>query len=107
MMLRTRCNVKVLASAEGAVKIASQRRIPSMSQALLEPPLIEPPGAEPPLMLHLRPVVELTDDQFFALCAINRDLRLERTAEGDIIITQLTGFTTGSRDAEITRQFGN
>ena len=78
-----------------------------MSQALLEPPLVEPPEAEPPLMLHLRPAVELTDDQFFALCAINRDLRLERTAEGDIIIMPPTGFATGIRNAEINRQFGN
>ena len=55
----------------------------------------------------MRPAIEISDDQFFALCHINRDLRLERTAEGDIIIMPPTGFTTGSRNAEINRQFGN
>lgn len=78
-----------------------------MSQTLLEPPILEPAQSEPPVILHLRPAVELTDDEFFALCAINRDLRLERTAEGDIIIMPPTGFATGSRNLEINRQFGN
>ena len=78
-----------------------------MSQALLEPPAVEPPKPEPQLKLHLRPAVELTDDQFFALCAINRDLRLERTTEGDIIIMPPTGFATGSRNADITAQVRN
>lgn len=55
----------------------------------------------------MRPAIELTDDQFFHLCQINRDLRLERTAEGDIIIMPPTGFITGGRNAEITRQFAN
>ena len=78
-----------------------------MSQALVEPPLVESPKPEPQLKLHLRPAVELTDEQFFALCAINRDLRLERTAEGDIIIMPPTGGETGNRNAEIGRQFSN
>src|SRR6267143_4826828 len=78
-----------------------------MSQALVEPPLVEPPKPEPQLKLHLRPAVELTDEQFFALCAINRDLRLERTAEGDIIIMSPTGGETGNRNADITAQVHN
>lgn len=78
-----------------------------MSQTLLEPPIVEPTQPEPPVILHLRPAVELTDDEFFALCAINRDLRLERTAEGDIIIMPPTGGLAGNRNAEIGRQFGN
>lgn len=55
----------------------------------------------------MRPAVELTDDQFFHLCQINRDLRLERTANGDIIIMAPTGFVTGGRNIEISRQFAN
>jgi Uma2 family endonuclease len=77
-----------------------------MSQVLLEPPTVEPAQPDPTVILHLRPAVELTDDEFFALCAINRDLRLERTAEGDIIIMPPTGFATGCRNLEINRQFG-
>ncbi|WP_009632115.1 hypothetical protein [Synechocystis sp. PCC 7509] len=36
--------------------------------------------------LSLHPVLELTDDQFYELCQANRNLRLERTATGEIII---------------------
>ncbi|WP_219907617.1 hypothetical protein [Aphanothece hegewaldii] len=39
-----------------------------------------------PLMVKLRPVIEMTDDQFFEFCQINGDLRIERTATGEIII---------------------
>src|SRR5713226_7174963 len=78
-----------------------------MSQAILEPPLTETPTSVSRLTLHLRPAVELTDDQFFHLCQINRDLRLERTAEGDIIIMPPTGGETGNRNAGITAQMHN
>ena len=78
-----------------------------MSQAILEPPLTTSPASVSRWMLHMRPAVELTEEQFFQLCQINRDLRLERTAEGDIIIMPPTGAETGSRNFEITRQFGN
>lgn len=55
----------------------------------------------------MRPAVELTDDQYFALCGINRDLRLERSAEGDLIIIPPTGAETGNRNFEITAQVRN
>ncbi|HEX9869081.1 MAG TPA: Uma2 family endonuclease, partial [Candidatus Tectomicrobia bacterium] len=45
-------------------------------------PQVEPAG----LLLHLRPVIELTEDQFFEFCQINQELRIERTAEGDLVI---------------------
>jgi Uma2 family endonuclease len=59
------------------------------------------------LTLRIRPVIELTDDEFFALCQLNRDLRFERTSQGDIIIMPPTGTATGSRNAEITAQLRN
>jgi Uma2 family endonuclease len=49
----------------------------------------------------------LTDDQFFEFCALNRKLRIERTAEGRIIIMSPTGGETGRRNAEINRQLAN
>jgi Uma2 family endonuclease len=49
----------------------------------------------------------LTDDQYFQFCAVNRKLRIERTAEGKIIIMSPTGGETGRRNAEINRQLGN
>ncbi len=48
--------------------------------------------------------VGLTDEQFYQLCQDNEDLRLELTAEGELIIMAPTGGTTGSRNATITYQ---
>ncbi len=57
--------------------------------------------------LRIRPAIELTDDEFFALCQINRDLRFERTSQGDIIIMAPTGAETGVRNSSITGQLYN
>ena len=56
----------------------------------------------PPLVLKLHPVIDLTDDEFFELCQVNRDLRLEKTAEGEIIVMPPAGGETGSRNSAIT-----
>ena len=48
--------------------------------------------------------VRLTDEQFYQLCQDNEDLRLELTAEGDLIIMPPTGGSTGSRNATINYQ---
>jgi Uma2 family endonuclease len=49
----------------------------------------------------------MTDEEFFALCQLNRDLRIERTAEGDIIVMPPTGAETGNRNTSITGQLYN
>jgi len=59
------------------------------------------------LILNLNSVVELTDEQFFQLCVNNRDLRLERTAEGELIIMPPTGWESGNRNARLTQRIGN
>jgi Uma2 family endonuclease len=59
-----------------------------------------------PLVLHAGPGVELTREQFFRLCEINRDLRLERTAKGDIIVMPPTGGRTGARNQRLCTQLG-
>ena len=41
-------------------------------------------------LLHLRPVIELTDDQLYELCQINQELWIERTAEGDLETISIT-----------------
>src|SRR3954468_8291797 len=58
----------------------------------------------PPLILHLRPVIDLTDDQLYEFSQLNRDLRIERNAQGELIIMPPTGGETGERNAEITMQ---
>ncbi|MEW6212126.1 MAG: Uma2 family endonuclease [Acidobacteriota bacterium] len=45
--------------------------------------------------------VHLTDAQFYQICADNKDLRLELTAQGELIIMPPTGSLTGWRNARI------
>lgn len=59
-----------------------------------------------PMRLKLHPVVEMTADQFFEFCQLNRDYRIERTASGEIIIMSPTGSETGNRNFDLTVQFG-
>ena len=59
------------------------------------------------LTLHLSPAVELTDEQFFELCQLNSDIRLERTAEGDIVVMPPTGGETSNRNLGISGQLYN
>ena len=46
--------------------------------------------------------LRFTDDEFFAFCQENRDLRFERNAHGEIIIMAPTGGTTGDKNGELT-----
>ena len=48
--------------------------------------------------------IDLTDEQFFQLCQQNRDLRFERTANGELIIMPPTGSETSDRNADLTYQ---
>ena len=56
------------------------------------------------LSLQLRPVIRLSDDEFFEFCQLNRDLRIERTAGGGITIMPPTGGETSDRNSEINMQ---
>lgn len=58
----------------------------------------------PPLTVQLEPVIHLTREEFFELSRINRDLRIERTATGELVVMPPTGGSTGSRNAELTFQ---
>ena len=58
------------------------------------------------VVLDLRPVIDLTDEQFYELCRANSELRFERTAEGEILIMPPTGSRTGQRNFTLTTLFG-
>jgi Uma2 family endonuclease len=60
-----------------------------------------------PMLVQLRLVVEMTDDQFFEFCQINRDWRIERTAHGDLVIMPPTGAETDERNFNLIVQLGN
>jgi len=51
-----------------------------------------------PLILHTADIVRLTDDELFRLCAANRDLQIERDAQGDLIIMSPSGGETSARN---------
>jgi len=44
----------------------------------------------------------VTQEQFAALAAANRDLKLERTAQGELIVNPPTGWETGRRNWSIS-----
>ena len=56
--------------------------------------------------LTLLPPVDhaLSDDQFYALCAANRDLHIERNSNGEIVIMAPTGGETGRRNLSLGGQ---
>jgi len=56
------------------------------------------------LTLKLNPIIKLTDDQFFQLCQENENIRLERTAKGELIIMSPAGGETGNSNAGLTAQ---
>jgi Uma2 family endonuclease len=60
-----------------------------------------------PMVVQMHPVINLTDDQFFEFCQINRDLRIERTATGELLIMPPTGSGTGNRNAKLNQQLAN
>ena len=58
------------------------------------------------LTLNIPAAVKLTDEQFYQLSLANRDLRLERTASGEMIIMPPTGGGTGKRNSDLNIQLG-
>ncbi|HEY7060732.1 MAG TPA: Uma2 family endonuclease [Chloroflexota bacterium] len=57
-----------------------------------------------PLVLQTRPALDLSEDEFFELCQLNRDLQIERTAEGEWLIMTPVGGDSSAGEAEITYQ---
>ncbi len=55
--------------------------------------------------INIPPTFKVTEEQFQALATANRDLRLERTANGELIIMPPTGGNTGKRNAQLSAQF--
>ncbi|MBD2481429.1 Uma2 family endonuclease [Planktothrix sp. FACHB-1365] len=59
-----------------------------------------------PLILNNPEIAPITDEQFYQLCVANRELKLERTAKGDLIIMPPTGGGTGKRNSDINLDLG-
>jgi Uma2 family endonuclease len=59
------------------------------------------------LVIHMRPAIEMDADQFFQFCQLNGDYKIERTADGDLIISGLRGGSTGIRCTKLITAIGN
>ena len=57
------------------------------------------------LPLRIRLAQPLEDDELFELCAVNPGLRIERTAEGELLIMSPAGGETGRRNFDLIGQF--
>jgi Uma2 family endonuclease len=55
------------------------------------------------ILLHVDGL-HISDEAFFRLCTANRDLRLERTAQGDLVIMAPAGGDTSARNSSLTGQ---
>jgi len=57
-----------------------------------------------PWVVHLPRSLKMSAEQFWEACQLNRDVQLELTAEGELIIMPPTGARTGSRNARLIQQ---
>jgi Uma2 family endonuclease len=53
------------------------------------------------IVINIQPL-HITDEQFFDLCAANDTLRLERTAQGEMIVMTPAGGETSNRNSSLT-----
>ncbi|MGH1394506.1 MAG: Uma2 family endonuclease [Trichormus sp.] len=55
-------------------------------------------------VIQLPPSMQMTDEQFFDFCQVNRELRIEMNQFGEISIMPPTGSETGNREGNIFGQ---
>jgi Uma2 family endonuclease len=60
-----------------------------------------------PLTVNLPAIAPMTHAQFYEFCLANRDLRIERTANGDVVIMPPAFADTGNRKFNIAAQLWN
>ena len=58
------------------------------------------------LLLRLQPAIDMTREQFFRFCQLNAELRIERTADGDIAVMPPAGGETSARNLRLSVQVG-
>lgn len=58
------------------------------------------------LTLKLDRIIRLTDEQFYQLCQDNPELKLERTATGELVIMSPTGGETGKQNSDLIIELG-
>ncbi|NJO70937.1 MAG: Uma2 family endonuclease, partial [Oscillatoriales cyanobacterium RM1_1_9] len=56
-------------------------------------------------MVNTAPRIYVTPELFWQLCQVNPELRLERTATGELVIMSPTGGETGRSNAKLISRF--
>ncbi len=59
------------------------------------------------LTLDLSPILTLTRPQFYQLCAANPEMKLERSATGELIVMSPTGGETGNYNSRLNAKVYN
>ncbi|MEA5618808.1 Uma2 family endonuclease [Cronbergia sp. UHCC 0137] len=59
------------------------------------------------ITLYLPPSIQITDNQFFELCQINELIKIERNADGSLILKPLLGGISSNINAGLTAQLAN
>jgi Uma2 family endonuclease len=65
-----------------------------------------PQAADATFSLDVR-ALGLTDERFYQLCRDNRELRLELTSRGELIVMGPTSSDTGRRNARLNQRLAN
>jgi Uma2 family endonuclease len=58
------------------------------------------------IILNLKSIMSLTYEEFYQLCQVNPEAKLELTARGELVIMSPTGGTTGNRNFELYIDLG-
>ncbi|MDA0674560.1 MAG: Uma2 family endonuclease [Cyanobacteria bacterium] len=59
-----------------------------------------------PMTVSLPAIAPMSREEFYAFCQANRDLRIERTANGDVVIMPPAFADTGNRNFNLAVQLG-
>jgi Uma2 family endonuclease len=59
------------------------------------------------MTVNLPAIASMTHEQFYAFCLANRDLRIERTASGEVVIMPPAFSDTGNRNFNLAVQLGS
>lgn len=57
-----------------------------------------------PLKIKLDPIVTMTDEQFFAFCQLNRDVKIERNVRGELVFMPPKGSESEQRNFNLIGQ---
>jgi Uma2 family endonuclease len=61
----------------------------------------------PAIVLNLEPLTQkLTHEQFYELCMVNKDIAMERSPEGELIIVSPVGGESGKKEARYILKLG-